>query len=99
MAIWVSLFSSVIVALIGGIFSYIGVAKTAKASHDASMVEIKMEQEKQSVKIHEQIEGIKEDINRLEKKQDKHNSIIERTFKLEQQVDDLEKRMNRTEVV
>ena len=99
MAIWVSLFSSVIVALIGGIFSYIGVSKTAKASHDASMLEIKMEQEKQSVKIHEQIDGIKEDINRLEKKQDKHNSIIERTFKLEQQVNDLEKRMNRTEVV
>ncbi|WP_298535699.1 hypothetical protein [uncultured Methanobrevibacter sp.] len=99
MAIWVSLFSSIIVALIGGIFSYIGVSKTAKASHDASMIEIKMEQEKQSVKIHEQIDGIKEDINRLEKKQDKHNSIIERTFKLEQQVNDLEKRMNRTEVV
>lgn len=99
MGIWISLFSSVIVALIGGIFSYLGVSKTAKASHDASMVEIRMEQEKQSVKIHEQIEGIKEDINRLEKKQDKHNSIIERTFKLEQQVDDLEKRMNRTEVV
>lgn len=86
-------------ALIGGIFSYLGVSKTAKASHDQSMVEIKLEQEKQSVKIHEQIDGIKEDINRLEKKQDKHNSIIERTFKLEQQVDDLEKRMNRTEVV
>lgn len=99
MAIWVTLFSSILVALIGGIFSYLGVSKTAKASHDQSMVEIKLEQEKQSVKIHEQIDGIKEDINRLEKKQDKHNSIIERTFKLEQQVDDLEKRMNRTEVV
>ena len=35
----------------------------------------------------------------LEAKQDKHNSIIERTFKLEQQVDDLEKRINRTEVM
>ena len=30
-------------------------------------------------------------IEQLEKKQDKHNSIIERTFKLEQKVADLEK--------
>lgn len=99
MAIWVTLASSVLVALIGGIFSYLGVSKTAKASHDASMFEIKMEQTKQTAMIHQQIEGIKDDIKRLETKQDKHNSIIERTFKLEQQVDDLEKRMNRTEVV
>ena len=99
MATWVSLASAILVALIGGIFSYIGVSKTAKASHDASMIEIKMEQAKQTASIHEQINGIKEDIKRLETKQDKHNAVIERTFKLEQQVDDLEKRMNRTEVV
>lgn len=99
MAIWATLFSSILVAIIGGIFSYLGVSKTAKASHDESMMEIKIEQEKQTVKIHEQINSIKEDISRLETKQDKHNSIIERTFKLEQQVDDLEKRINRTEVM
>lgn len=99
MGIWATLLTSVLVALIGGIFSYLGVSKTAKASHDESMAEIKIEQAKQSTMIHEQINGIQEDISRLEAKQDKHNSIIERTFKLEQQVDDLEKRMNRTEVV
>ncbi len=99
MGIWATLLTSVLVALIGGIFSYLGVSKTAKASHDESMAEIKIEQAKQSTMIHEQINGIQEDIKRLEAKQDKHNSIIERTFKLEQQVDDLEKRMNRTEVV
>ena len=32
-------------------------------------------------------------LNLLEKKMDKHNSIIERTFKLEQKVDDMEKRI------
>ncbi|MBP5461485.1 MAG: hypothetical protein J6Y20_05100 [Lachnospiraceae bacterium] len=32
-------------------------------------------------------------IDQLEKKQDKHNNLIERTFKLEQQVADLEKRI------
>ena len=99
MGIWATLLTSVLVALIGGIFSYLGVSKTAKASHDESMAEIKIEQAKQSTMIHEQINGIQEDIKRLEAKQDKHNSIIERTFKLEQQVDDLEKRMNRTEVM
>ena len=99
MAAWMALLTSVLVALIGGIFSYLGVSRTAKASLDKSMFEIKIEQEKQSAMIHEQIKGIKDDIVRLEEKQDKHNSIIERTFKLEQQVDDLEKRINRTEVM
>lgn len=88
---WVA---SIIVALIGGIFSYLGVSRTAKASHESSMIDIKMEQQKQSVKIHEQINGIKEDIVRLEEKQDKHNAVIERTYKLEQKVEDLEKRIN-----
>lgn len=99
MGVWATLLTSVLVAVIGGIFSYLGVSKTAKASHDESMAEIRIEQAKQTTLIHEQINGIKEDISRLEAKQDKHNSIIERTFKLEQQVDDLEKRINRTEVM
>ena len=99
MAAIIPLFSAVIVAVVSGVFSYLGVAKTAKASHDASMLEIKSEQEKQSVKIQEQVNGIKKDIIRLEEKQDKHNQVIERTFKLEQKVDDLESRINRTEVM
>lgn len=32
-------------------------------------------------------------IEQLEKKQDKHNNLIERTYKLEQHVEDLEKRI------
>lgn len=32
-------------------------------------------------------------LEQLEKKQDKHNNLIERTYKLEQHVDDLEKRI------
>ena len=32
-------------------------------------------------------------VEQLEKKVDKHNQVIERTFKLEQKVDDLEKRV------
>jgi cell division protein FtsL len=33
-------------------------------------------------------------LKELEKKVDKHNQVIERTFKLEQQVSDLEKRVS-----
>lgn len=72
----------IVVALITGGFSYLGVVKTMKSSN-----------EKQIIVITQEISGIKKDITRLEQKQDKHNAIIERTFKLEQKVDDLEKRI------
>lgn len=78
-----------LVALITGGFSYLGVAKTVAASNE----KMRLEQEKQILIIGQQIDGIKEDVQRLEKKQDKHNAVIERTYKLEQQVADLEKRM------
>ena len=51
------------------------------------------EQAQQIAIIGQQINGIKEDVKRLEAKQDKHNAVIERTWKLEQQVADLEKRL------
>ena len=73
----------ILVALITGGFSYLGVSRTVKASYDKTLTEIKIE-----------ISGIKKDVARLETKQDKHNAVIERTYKLEQQVQDLEKRIN-----
>lgn len=33
-------------------------------------------------------------LDQLEKKQDKHNNLIERTYKLEQKVEDMEKRIH-----
>ena len=83
----------IIVATIAGGFSYLGVAKTIKASNNKNILEIKNEQDKQLIIIGQQIDGIKNDIKRLETKQDKHNNVIERTFKLEQKLEDLEKRM------
>lgn len=83
----------IVVALITGLFSYMGVARTVKASNDKTVSDLKADQEKFLVTTEMQINGIKEDIKRLEVKQDKHNSVIERTFKLEQKVEDLEKRM------
>ena len=84
----------ILVALITGFFSYLGAARTVKAAHERTLMELKNEQEKQSLSISLQIEGIKKDIQKLEEKQDKHNAVIERTYKLEQQVEDLEKRIN-----
>lgn len=83
----------IFVALIGGFFSYLGVARTAKSSFDKSTAEIRLDQEKQIAVIKQEIKGIKEDIQRLEKKQDAHNNVIERTYKLEQKVEDLDKRI------
>lgn len=72
----------ILVAIITGGFSYLGVVKTMKSSN-----------EKQMIVLSQEISSIQRDIKRLEEKQDKHNSIIERTFKLEQKVDDMEKRI------
>lgn len=82
----------IIVALITGGFSYMGVSHASKAAHDAARIE----QEKQLLVISNQIEGIKKDVIRLEEKQDKHNAVIERTFRLEQQVHDLASRLDRS---
>ena len=84
----------ILVAVITGGFSYLGAARTVKAAHERTLMELKTEQEKQSLTIKLQIEGIKKDIQKLEEKQDKHNAVIERTYKLEQQVEDIEKRIN-----
>jgi len=73
----------IVVALITGGFSYLGVVQTMKSSN-----------EKQIIVISSEIEGIKKDIARLEQKQDQHNSVITRMYKVEQKVDDLEKRIN-----
>ena len=81
------------VAAITGGLSYLGVSKSVKASHDKMLFDLKVEQDKLAVNTEHQIDSIKVDIMRLEKKQDKHNEVIERTFKLEQKVEDLEKRI------
>ena len=77
------------VAIITGGSSFLGVYLSVKASHDQIITDLKAEQSKTAM----QIDGIKKDIIRLEEKQDKHNAVIERTFKLEQKVEDMEKRI------
>lgn len=83
----------ILVAVITGLFSYLGVYKSVKTSHDQMLSDLKNEQQTFALNTEHQINGIKDDIKRLETKQDKHNSVIERTFKLEQKVEDIEKRI------
>lgn len=81
----------IIVATITGLFSYLGVRRSVKTSHEQMLQDLKNNQATFALNTEHQINAIKEDIQRLEAKQDKHNAVIERTFKLEQKVEDLEK--------
>ena len=72
----------IIVALITGAFTFAGVVLTVYFGN-----------KKTAMKIKEQADLTRYRIDQLEKKQDKHNSLIERMFKLEQRVDDLEHNM------
>lgn len=75
----------IIVAFISGVFAYLGMDATVKVS---------------IARIEQQIEGMNESLERLEIKQDKHNNMIERVYKLEQKVEDLveNKQIRRIEV-
>ena len=84
----------IVVAAITGAFAYLGVLKTVKASNNQMLLNLKAEQERFAERTEMQFKEIKGDIVRLEQKQDKHNSIIERTYKLEQKVEDIEKRFD-----
>ena len=63
---------SIIVALITGGLSFIGIVYTSKQQHNITIEEVKNE-----------VALIKKDIKSLEEKQDKHNSLIERVYDIE----------------
>ena len=63
---------SIIVALITGGLSFIGIVYTSKQQHNITIEEVKNE-----------VALIKKDIKSLEEKQDKHNSLIERVYNIE----------------
>lgn len=72
---------TIIVALI----SLVGIIITALATYGVS----KSENAKTIAVVQNEIKNIKDDIGRLEKKQDKHNNLMERVFKLEQKIEDM----------
>ena len=63
----------ILVAVISGLFAYLGANATVKVA---------------IAKLEQRIDNIDSNIQRLETKQDKHNNLIERTYRLEQRVDD-----------
>ena len=63
---------AIIVALITGGLSFLGIVYTSKQQHSLTIEEVKNE-----------LSLIKKDIKSLEEKQDKHNSLIERVYNIE----------------
>lgn len=63
---------AIIVALITGGLSFLGIVYTSRQQHSITIEEVKNE-----------MSLIKKDIKSLEEKQDKHNSLIERVYNIE----------------
>ena len=77
---------SIVVALITGGLSFIGIIYTSKQQHSITIEEVKNE-----------VALIKKDINSLEEKQDKHNSLIERVYNIEATLKVMDNREKLTE--
>jgi len=65
-------------SILVGLFSMFGVIYTAKSAR-----------KEREISINAKIDGLSAQIKALEKKQDKHNSVIERTFLLEKDVENV----------
>lgn len=72
---------SIIVAVITGLFSFVGILISIKSQHTKTIEEVKMS-----------IALIQKDIQSLEKKQDLHNSVITRMYEVEKAVEVLDQK-------
>lgn len=74
----------IIVAIITGLCSVLAVYLSSQKS--ARDMDAKLDKQQAVFEAHitEQINGLKDDMRRIEQKQDKHNGVIERTYKLEE---------------
>ena len=79
--------ASVIVAILAAAGSILGVVATNNKSNREIDAKIAQAQAVFEAHVTEQINGIRADVSRLEKKQDKHNEVIDRTYALERKVD------------
>lgn len=77
---------SIVVALITGGLSFIGIIYTSKQQHSITIEEVKNE-----------VALIKKDIKSLEEKQDRHNSLIERVYNIEATLKVMDNREKLTE--
>lgn len=85
--------TQIVIALIAAIGTVCAAYFGAKKAGD--VVEAKQDAKIEELQLVFQLNmnEVKEDIKRLEVKQDKHNSVLEKHYKLEQKVDDMEKLM------
>ena len=84
-------------SLIGVIYANRILLKKTRMEQDTRMAEIRSEQDERMAQIHDAIVELKASqqsfqtivesrLNEIEKKQDKYNNVIERTFKNEQDI-------------
>jgi len=85
--------TEVIVALITGAFTFAGVVLTVYYGNKKTVMQIQAQAEQTRQKNLAQAEITREKIAQLEKKQDKHNSVIERMYKVEQHLTDIDQRV------
>lgn len=74
--------SEIIVAVISGIFAFLGLWVTVKNENLKALRKIQEENEKTRLRLEQ-----------LEKKQDKHNSLIERTYKIEERLNVIDEKL------
>lgn len=84
--------ASIIVAIITGGLTLLGVIYSSRKQHDSTIEEIKRQNDVTITQIKGDIRLIQADISELEKKQDKHNSVIERMYLAERNIDVLTER-------
>lgn len=77
--------ADIIVAIVAGAFTFLGTLATVLVGNKKAV----KESQKTSAKIEEQTELTLYRIKELEKKQNQHNNLIERTFILEGEVREL----------
>lgn len=83
---------SIIVPICTSIITLIGVVITSRTSHDKTVNEVKTEISLLKQEFHLTNDDIKKDIQSLEKKQDKHNGLIERMYCVEKSVELIDER-------
>lgn len=83
---------AILVALITGACAVIAQVIISKQNTKDLYAELDKRSELSDAKIHGEIDVIKQEVKGLSEEVRKHNNIIERTFKLEEKVSQLEKR-------
>ena len=83
---------TIISSVITGSLALLGVVITSRAQHDKTMAEITKQNAVSFEKFNGEMNLIKNDIKNLEKKQDKHNNLIERMYAVEKAVEVIQER-------